>query len=188
MKHLRGLQIFRDLHTPLVHLVGDNSKARVEREDHKPVPDHIWISVDPGVSLRVIISVNTFSLRNGQAGFDPRVRVGIIADTWVKLPERGINECHRFSYDDIPGITAVEFRTVEKVFLEQMILDRVHQSVLLEAWGSPYQRESPGIHQIHSRKASCAVQESVDGRDGALRFFFQEQKRTETFLFKFCGQ
>lgn len=188
MKRRRGLQIFRDLHTPLVHLVGDNSKARVEREDHKPVPDHIWISVDPGVSLRVMISVNTFSLRHGEAGFDPRVRVGIIADTWVKLPERGINECKRFSYDDLPEIASVDFRQVERVFLEQMILDRVHQSILLEAWGTPYQHEVPGIHQIHSRKASCAVTQSVEGRDGALRFFFQQQNRMETFLFKFCGQ
>jgi len=188
MKRPRGLQIFRDLHTPLVHLVGDHLKAKVEVRDHKDSPDHVWISLDPGLSVRVMISVNTYSIRNGQAGFDPRVRVAVLRDVWKELPERGINECHRLSYDEIPGIATAEFRPLERVFLEQMLLDRVHQALLLEAWGTPYHRELPGIHQIHSRRASCAVPESIEGRDGALRFYFREEKRVETLLFKFCGQ
>lgn len=187
MKRSRELRIFRELNTPLVHLVGNHLKARAEQLDHK-LPDHVWISLDPALSVRVMISINTFSIRNGQAGFDPRVRVGIIEDTWEKLPERGINECHRFAYEDLPGIEKVDFRPMERIFLEQMLLDRVHRAILLEAWGSPYQRELPGIHQIHSRKASCAVIQSLEGRDGALRFYFHEEKRMEMVLFKFCGQ
>lgn len=188
MKHPRGLQIFRDLHTPLVHLVGDHLKAKVEGVGHKVSPDHVWITMDPGLSVRVMVSVNTHSIRNGQAGFDPRVRVAVIRGVWKALPERGINECHRFSYGEVPGITEAEFRPLERVFLEQMLLDRVHQSILLEAWGTPYHRELPGIHQIHSRRGSCAIPESIEGRDGALRFYFREENRMETLLFKFCGQ
>ncbi len=188
MKRERRLRIFRDLQTPLAHLVGDHLKARVEIPDHKYSPDHVWISMDPGLSVRVVISVNTFSIRNGQAGFDPRVRLGIQRGTWERLPERGINECHRFAYEDLPGIEGTEFVPMERVLIEQAILDRVHHALLLEAWGAPYHRELPGIHQIHSRRGSCAVPLSMEGRDGALRFYFSEGKRVETLLFKFCGQ
>lgn len=188
MKRSRGLRIFRDLRTPLVHLVGDHLKAKVEGHSKKNTPDHVWITMDPGLSLRVMVSVNTHSIRNGQAGFDPRVRVAVIRDGWRELPERGISECHHFSYGEIPGIDAAEFRPLERVFMEQMLLDRVHQALLLEAWGTPYHRELPGIHQIHSRRASCAIPESIEGRDGALRFYFREGNRMETLLFKFCGQ
>jgi|688.fasta_scaffold28867_6 hypothetical protein len=192
MKRGRGLQLFRDLHTPLVHLVGDHLKGRVEtradRFSRNRESDHVWISMDPGLSVRVMVSVNTFSIRNAAAGFDPRVRLGLMRGTWDRLPERGINECHRFSYEEIPGIDAVDFLPMERVFLESMILDRVHQAILLEAWGTPYHREISGIHQIHSRRGSCAVSESIEGRDGALRFYFREEQRMETLLFKFCGQ
>jgi len=188
MKRRRGPRIFEEITTPLVHLVGDHLRARVELPDHKVSTDHVWISLDPGFSTRFMISVNTYSIRNGQAGFDPRVRLGIIRGTWEQLPERGVNECHRFSYDEIPEIGEVDFRPLERVFLEQMLLDRVHHAILLEAWGSPYLREVPGIHQIHSRRTSCAVPETAQGADGALRFYFHEERRMEMFLFKFCGQ
>ncbi len=192
MKRGRGLQLFRDLRTPLVHLVGDHLKGRVEtradRLGRNRELDHVWISMDPGLSVRVMVSVNTFSIRNAAAGFDPRVRLGLMRGTWDRLPERGINECHRFGYDEIPGIGAVDFLPMERVFLESMILDRVHQAILLEAWGTPYHRDISGIHQIHSRRGSYAVSESIEGRDGALRFYFREEQRMETLLLKFCGQ
>lgn len=192
MKRGRELQLFRDLHTPLVHVVGDRLRARLESQHLHPHShhrmDHVWISMDPGLGTRVLISVNTFSKPNFLAGFDPRVRVGTMRGTWEKLPERGINECHRFSYEELPGMDTLEFLPTERVFLESMILDRAHQATLLEVWGSPYQSGAPGIHQIHSRRSSRAILESVEGRDGALRFYFHEEKRMETLLFKFCGQ
>ena len=191
MKRPRGLHLFRDLHTPLVHVVGDRLKARVEAVDHKLSPDHVWIGLDPGLSVRVLVSVNTFSLRNGEAGHDPRVRVGIQRGTWEHAPGRGVGECPWYSYEEIPGIGSVEFRPLERVILEQMLLDRVRRARLLEVWGTPYHRESPGIHQIHSRRPSCAIPQSVEGRDGALRFYFDDgagARTTELLLFKFCGQ
>jgi hypothetical protein len=59
---------------------------------------------------------------------------------------------------------------------------------MIEVWGAPYYRDLPGIHQIHSRRASCGVGESREGIDGALRFYFREGNRSELLLFKFCGQ
>ena len=190
MKRMRGFRIFKDLGTPLVHVVGDHLKTGLEsvNQHSRAEPDHLWITMDPGLSLRVTISVNTLSLRNQDAGFDPRVRVGIVQGTWEHLPERGIEECHRFSYEELAGIDSVDFIPLERVLLEQLLMDKIQRARSLEVWGTPYHREMPGIHQIHSRRASCAVPESVDGRDGALRFHYAEGQRTETVLMKFCGQ
>lgn len=188
MKRRRGPRIFQEIATPLVHVVGSDPRARVETRDHGRIPDHLWISLNPGFGMRVVVSVNTWSHRNGEAGFDPRVRLGILRGGWVDLPERGFSEWHRFSYGELPGIEEVDYRPLERVVLEQLLLDRVAGAVALEVWGTPYHRDHPGIHQIHSRSASCAVAESREGLDGALRFYFREERRMETLLFKFCGQ
>jgi len=188
MKKSRGFQIFRDIRTPLVHAVGDLLKSSSESTARKSFHDHVWITMDTGLSVRVLVAVNSYSVRNGQAGFDPRIRVGIQSGVWEQLPERGINECHRFSYDELSGIESVDFLPIERGELEKMLSAKVHQAFLMEVWGTPYHREIPGIHQIHSRKGSCATPESLEGSDGALRLYFREGKRLETFLFKFCGQ
>lgn len=188
MKRRRGPRIFQEIATPLVRVVGNRLKGRVEPPGHIRRPDHFWISVDPGFGLSVVVSVNTWSHRNAEAGFDPRVRLGILRGGWGTLPERGFSECRRFSYGEIPGQDAVDFRPLERVVLEQLLFDRVASAAMMEVWGAPYHRDHPGIHQIHSRSASCAVAESLEGLDGALRFYFREEGRTETLLFKFCGQ
>jgi hypothetical protein len=188
MKRRRGTRIFQEIATPLVHVVGDELRGRVETHHQNAHPDHLWITVNPGFGTRVVVSVNTFSRRNAEAGFDPRVRLGILRGSGDDLPERGFSECRRFSYAGIPGEEAVDYRPLERVVLEQLLLDRIASAAMIEVWGAPYHRDHPGIHQIHSRRASCAVAESREGRDGALRFYFREDRRTETMLFKFCGQ
>lgn len=188
MKRRRGPRIFQEIATPLVRVVGNDLKGRVEAPGHDHHPDHLWISLDPGFGIRVVVSVNTWSHRNGEAGFDPRVRLGILRGCWEEFPERGFSEWHRFSYDDLPGQETVDYRPLERVVLEQLLLDRMASAVMIEVWGAPYHRDHPGVHQIHSRSASCAVAESREGLDGALRFYFREERRTETLLFKFCGQ
>ena len=188
MKRRRGPRIFQEIATPLVRVVGNDLKGRVEATGHDHHPDHLWISLDPGFGIRVVVSVNTWSHRNGEAGFDPRVRLGILRGCWEEFPERGFSEWHRFSYDDLLGQETVDYRPLERVVLEQLLLDRMASAVMIEVWGAPYHRDHPGVHQIHSRSASCAVAESREGLDGALRFYFREERRTETLLFKFCGQ
>jgi hypothetical protein len=188
MKRRRGPRIFQEITTPLVRVVGNDLKGRVESSGHERHPDHLWISLDPGFSIRVVVSVNTWSHRNAEAGFDPRVRLGILRGYWEEFLERGFSEWHRFSYDDLAGQETVDYRPLERVVLEQLLLDRVDSAVMIEVWGAPYHRDHPGVHQIHSRSASCAVAESRVGLDGALRFYFREERRTETLLFKFCGQ
>jgi hypothetical protein len=58
----------------------------------------------------------------------------------------------------------------------------------IEAWGVPYHRAQPGLHQIHSRRASASVETDLRGRDGAVRFYFDEDQRVELALLKFAGQ
>jgi hypothetical protein len=188
MKRRLGPRIFHEIATPLVRVVGNDLKGRVEATGRDHHPDHLWISLDPGFGIRVVVSVNTWSHRNWEAGFDPRVRLGILRGCWEEFPERGFSEWHRFNYDDLPGQETVDYRPLERVVLEQLLLDRMASAVMIEVWGAPYHRDHPGVHQIHSRSASCAVAESREGLDGALRFYFREERRTETLLFKFCGQ
>lgn len=188
MKRRRGLRIFQEVATPLVRVVGSGLKGRVETPVQSRHPDHFWISLDPGFGLRVTVSVNTWSRRNAEGGFDPRVQLGILRGSWEEFPARGFRECHRFSYGELPGHGSVDYRPLERIVLEQLLFDRVASAAMIEVWGAPYHRDHPGIHQIHSRAASCAVADSIEGLDGSLRFYFREEKRTETLLFKFCGQ
>ncbi len=57
----------------------------------------------------------------------------------------------------------------------------------MEAWGEFYVRNHIGLHQVHSRRASCSVLKDYQGRDGAIRFYFQDGT-AEMLLFKYCGQ
>jgi hypothetical protein len=173
----------------LFHAVGGNLSARVEQHRDPAHIDHVWIRMKAGEIGSVQVSVNTSSRRNLVAGFDSRVRVGVITAPWEDLPSRGFEPWPRFSYDDFEKSTNVFFEHYEREALEKLLLDSVSQACLLEAWGMPYEhRAHPGLHQIHSRRASCAVAEDIRDRDGALRFYFSERKETDLFLFKFCGQ
>jgi len=78
MKRRRGHRIFQEIVTPLVRVVGNDLKGRVETTPQGGHPDHLWISLDPGFGIRVVVSVNTWSRRNAEAGFDPRIRLGIL--------------------------------------------------------------------------------------------------------------
>ena len=68
-----------------------------------------------------------------------------------------------------------------------LLIARTRAAVRIEVWGELYRRGHLGLHQIHSRRASCAVSTDLIGHDGALRFYLPEGK-AEMFLFKYCGQ
>jgi hypothetical protein len=78
-----------------------------------------------------------------------------------------------------------------RVEAENLLLDLCQRADHLEAWGMPYhQRRSPGLHQIHSRRASCAVKEDHRGEDGGLKFYGKGADNIwwVMVLTKFCGQ
>ena len=150
--------------------------------------DHVFVTLDAGLSLPVILSLNTLSFRNRVAGHDPRIRLASLRWRWTRLPARGLYPLEFFDYDTVELLENVEFRVFERVALEEYFALRCANCRLVEAWGVPYHRAQPGLHQIHSRRASCAVPEDLRGRDGAVRFYFDEDQRSELALLKFCGQ
>lgn len=174
---------------PFVHAVGGDLQARVEQHRDPDGVDHVWITMDAGDAGRVFVSINTLSKRNREAGFDPRVRVGILREAWKNLPERGAQACQGFDYAAVEGRANVYFEHYERSLLEDLLLETTRRAMLLEVWGTPYfRRYRAGIHQVHSRRPSCAVAEDFPNRDGALRFYFTSDQTCALFLFKFCGQ
>lgn len=172
-----------------VHAVGGDLRARLEDHPNPAYVDHVWITMDIGAPQRVLVSINTQSKRNRDAGFDDRIRVGIVRGTAAHRPPRGMAACRCFDYAEVEHDTNVFYEHHTRADLENLLLRAAARAVLLEVWGAPYHsKRHPGIHQIHSRRASCAVTEDVRGQDGALRFYYAEEQQTELMLFKFCGQ
>lgn len=133
-------------------------------------------------------SVNTFSRRSELAGFDPRIRVGVVRREWDTLPDVGVFPAHGLNYAAIESETNVFYETPERRELEQILVEKAQASVRIQVWGELYARKKMGLHQIHSRRASCAVPEDLIGHDGALKFFYERDHVAEMLLFKFCGQ
>lgn len=173
---------------PLVRAVGNVVSAEVEQHANPDEVDHIWITIDIGIAEQIWVSVNTLSKFNRLAGFDSRVRVGIVRGIWDYLPPRGAAACPNFDYEKIETTANVFFEYYERSAMEKLLLDRCAQARLIEVWGVPYRGSRHGIHQIHSRRASCAVADDVIGQDGALKFYFDQDRATELILLKFCGQ
>lgn len=150
--------------------------------------DHFWIAISAGVFGRVEISISTLSRLNRNAGFDAHVRLAIIPSRWETLPAAGVRPRAPFDYHQLATHPSYEFSEYEREMLERLLLVKTARAIFVEAWGELYLRKQIGIHQVHSRRASCSVPRDFAGRDGALRFYFAEDQLTETWLFKFCGQ
>ena len=61
-------------------------------------------------------------------------------------------------------------------------METTRRATLLEVWGTPTFAGTAGIHQVHSRKPSCAVSEDVPNRDGALQFYFVTDQAAPCFF------
>jgi hypothetical protein len=172
-------------HSTFVRCVGENLETEIEKSHDPARVDHVWIRMETELHVPVFLSVNTLSWRNGQAGFDPRVRVGIVQDTYKHPPRLVFEDSKGFDYAEYEESVAYEYQ--ERAEIESLLISRCERARYLEVWGLTYQRRHQGIHQIHCRWASCAVNEHVTGKDGALRFYYGNYER-ELVLFKFCGQ
>ena len=161
---------------------------QIEYNSHESRVDHVWITLQVSESGQMRAAVNTLSRLNRDAGFDERVRMGVVRETWETLPEPGVFECDGLDYDWIESRTNVfyEFRT--KPEMEGLLTRKAETAVLIEVWGDIYAHNHAGVHQIHSRHASCAIPRNLAGRDGALKFYYGEEQSSEMLLLKFCGQ
>jgi hypothetical protein len=136
----------------------------------------------------VRIALSTLSRRNRDAGFDARIRLGVINSLWHELPPPGVRKAPPFDYSTIEGGETVSFRELAQAELELLIIDKLKRAEFIQAWGDLYLRTHVGVHQVHSRRASSAVPIEYIGRDGALKLFFRDGQLCETLLFKFAGQ
>jgi hypothetical protein len=150
--------------------------------------DHFWITIEMGSSEPVLIALSTHSRQNAAAGFDPRVRVGVVASAWRELPASGLLPCQGLDYREIEAAGPVTYIEQERPALETLLAEKTGRALFIEAWGELYVRNHLGIHQVHSRHASCSVLEDYTGRDGAIRFYFGSDATAEMLLFKYCGQ
>ena len=150
--------------------------------------DHVWVMIRAGRFGPLRISINTYSLRHAADGFDPRMRVGILTSQWSQLPASGVFPALGLDYAELERAQLVVYREMERTALETMLKAKADRAIFVEAWGAFYRRDRLGIHQVHSRRASCSVRTDYIGRDGALRFYYREDSTAEMFLFKYCGQ
>lgn len=150
--------------------------------------DHFWITIRAGDFGRLRISISTFSLKHVADGFDPRMRLGIVASHWSELPASGIFPATGLNYAEFERAHAIVYREMERPALEELLAAKAQRAIFVEAWGALYLRDRLGLHQVHSRRASCSVRSDYIGRDGALRFYYREEAAAEMLLFKYCGQ
>ena len=170
-----------------VHVTGVPYVVELEKSDDPLRVDHIWLTLEVPPFGRLRAAVNTLSRLNRDAGFDPRVWVGIVPGTWDEKPETGLVEEHGQDYGMIEATLKVAYEPMEHDALAELLMTKAKSAVRAEVWGELYARDHLGIHQIHSRRASCAVATDLKNRDGGLKFYYADQT-SELFLFKFCGQ
>ncbi|MGC3990890.1 MAG: hypothetical protein QM796_14680 [Chthoniobacteraceae bacterium] len=156
--------------------------------DASPVPsrqDHILFTIDACGPL--VLAVNTFSRLNFNAGYEARIHLGMVLGSYETLPESGLSPCAPLDYTTLDQTMAVNYRWTEKVEMETLLLKQGRECIFIEAWGDVFIRQQTGIHQIHSRRSSCAVEQDYHGRDGAIKFYHPDL-HFDLLLLKFCGQ
>jgi hypothetical protein len=177
-----------ELQDRYVTVAGDVAAVAIEEEEDERKIDHVWITVRAGEFGRVQISLSTCSRQSRAAGFDPRIRVGILTSSWDELPAAGVREITPLDYRVLESAEHINYTPHERLAVEQMIVTRASRAMFVEAWGDFYVRAHIGVHQIHSRRASNAVPRDLIGRDGAIQLYYREPKEREMLLFKFAGQ
>jgi len=174
-------------HGDLVHVAGTPIAFAAEIDRVPANIDHFWITIGTGTGEPIRVALSTHSRQNAAAGFDARMRVGVIASTWNELPAAGLSKSSCLDYHSLEAETHVVYTEYERPPLELLLTDKTKRATFIEAWGELYIRVHPGVHQVHSMRASCSVARDLIGRDGAIRFYFPDQT-AEMLLFKYCGQ
>jgi hypothetical protein len=174
-------------HGALVHVAGTPISFVAEIDAVLTNIDHFWITLGLGMGEPIRISLSTQSRQNAAAGFDPRVRLGVVAAPWTELPPAGVTKSPGLDYSAIEQTAPVTYVEHARPALELLLTDKAKRATFVEAWGELYVRTHIGIHQVHSMRASRSIPRDLIGRDGAIRFFFPDGT-AELLLFKYCGQ
>jgi hypothetical protein len=174
-------------HGDIVHAAGTPISFAAETDRIPANIDHFWITIGFGTGEPIRISLSTYSRQNAAAGFDARMRIGIVAATWTELPPSGLLKSPGLDYHAIEQSSPITYPEYDRPALERLLADKANRASFIEVWGELYIRTHIGIHQVHSMRASCSVPRDYVGRDGAIRFYFPTG-HAELLLFKYCGQ
>jgi len=186
----------RSAHHPALHWHGRFVRATGFLLDVHPEPhpdpdlaDHLYIEIDCGSPGRLRLALNTRSRRNQLAGFDHRIRMARITTPLDFFPAPGIDLHPGRDYAAIESRYNLFYETLDQFSLEQFLITQAQNALMARAWGILYRRgRQVGIHQLHSRRASCAVHEDLSNLDGGIALYHPEPPRRTLFCFKFCGQ
>ncbi len=170
-----------------VHVRGVPYAVAQEAAENPDDSDHIHLTLEVPPFGRLRAAVNTFSKLNRAAGFDARIRMGIVPAPYEKKPDAGLEELPGQDYAQLEAILPIAYESHDREALAALLMEKMKRAVRAEVWGELYAREHLGIHQIHSRRASCAVDKDIRNRDGALKLYYADGL-SELLLFKFCGQ
>ena len=176
------------LRDKFVSVAGTVESVVVETANDPEKIDHVWLTVRAGADGRLGITLNTRSAKSRKAGYDPRVRVAVITSAWTELPAAGVYLSEPLEYGPTEAANPVDFIPYERPALEHLLLAKAKAACFVQGWGEFYVRLHLGIHQIHSRRGSFAHPTEHRGKDGAVAFYFDENRQRELFLFKFTGQ
>ena len=171
-----------------VHVRGIPYTVAVEESADPLKIDHVYLNVEAPPFGRLRVAINTLSRLNRDGGFDGRVRVGIITSTYTERPTPGLEECPGLDYAKQEEKHNVVYQEYEREALTEMLVTKMKVAIRAEIWGELYATDHIGVHQVHCRRASCAVPTDLKGRDGALKLYYPQDNLAEAFLFKFCGQ
>lgn len=179
--------IFETRKPIMAHVMGIPYQIELEDSPFPDRVDHVWITVQVPPCGTVLISVNTISRLSRLAGFDPRVRVGVVSGKWTEKPEAFLDEHEGLNYREFEAEHKIDYQPYEHDPISELLVARGKAAIRIEAWGELYRRDHLGMHQIHSRRASSAVRQDVVGKDGAIQFYLPDGTR-EMYFFKYSGQ
>lgn len=171
----------------LYRVIGRPTQVRIEPARSDLNTDHVWIDVDSGSTGTIRMSVPTFSRKNLLAGYTPAIHL-----RQFRLPPPdphptpGIYPVARSNYADLETPNAPPIREMSRSEMEDLLLREGRSAALVEAVGHLYSRDHTGLHEIHSRRASCAVTRNVSDRDGWI--CFHHASHSLLLLIRFCGQ
>src|SRR4030095_2108776 len=91
-----------DAKTPVnVRMVGIPYQVEIETAVHPDRGDHVCFTMQVPPCGPVLVSVNTLSRLNRVAGFDARVRVGVVTSAWSTKPAPLLEEFPGLDYTTI---------------------------------------------------------------------------------------
>jgi hypothetical protein len=104
--------------------VGKPIEFAVETNSDPMKIDHFWITIEAGRIGALRIALSTYSAKQAQAGFDPRMRVGIVALIWTELPNAGLFKCAGLDYRKIEASHPITYAEYERDALVQLLSEK----------------------------------------------------------------